>query len=234
MYQIRHLYYPVPLLGKEIILKIWTTHIIDTKFRERIAFEPYLMINESTKTLQHLCDAELVLCWQKGDKLAFSEIYRRHVLLLLKIAISKTNNKHIAEELVQNAFLKLFEHKKEINSGTSIKAYLYVSIRNQIFNFYRHEVVEDRYQEYCLQHLSEGDNSMSEIIETRELEKTLEVQIAALPKKCKAVFLLRRQENLSNRQIGFVLGISENTVEQHMRKALNRLKSSLSNLMSLF
>jgi RNA polymerase sigma factor (sigma-70 family) len=112
----------------------------------------------------------------------------------------------------------------------SVRAYLYVILKNNILNYYRKEVSRKRYQEYAAQ-LPQFDYSTQVTVESRELEKQLSNEIEKLPPKCRAVFKLSRHEHLSNKEIAARLGISENTVEQHMRKALRDLRSAFGGLM---
>ncbi len=205
---------------------------IRPKFRERL-LQPLLMIRKLTRSLHLSNDAHLITRWQQGDAQAFSQLYKAHVIDLLVVAMHKTNNRQSAEELVQNSFVKLLEHRDRLEADTSIKAYLYVILKNQILNYYRHELVEHRYINNMLNTESERGDSVMDIIETRELEKKLEIEIANLPGKCRTVYVMRRKENMTNKEISRILGISENTVEQHMRKAMNRLRNSLANLVEL-
>jgi RNA polymerase sigma-70 factor (family 1) len=191
------------------------------------------MIRKLTRSLHLSNDAQLITRWQLGDVQAFCQLYKTHVIDLLAVAMHKTNNRQSAEELVQNSFVKLLEHRDRLEADTSIKAYLYVILKNQILNYYRHELVEHRYINNMLSSGSERGDSVMDIIETRELEKKLEIEIANLPGKCRTVYVMRRKENMTNREISRILGISENTVEQHMRKAMNRLRNSLANLVEL-
>jgi RNA polymerase sigma-70 factor (ECF subfamily) len=178
-------------------------------------------------------DDELIALWQNGNELAFGALYQRHVVKLIAIAMNKVHDRDSAQELVQDAFVKLYKHKDVLAPDTSIRAYLYVILKNLILNHYRKQLIQHKYESYAIHQQSFQDNSTMEGIESRELEKRLHAEIEKLPEKCKAVFLLSRKENLSNKEIATTLNISENTVEQHMRKALSRLRGSLGHYMEL-
>ncbi|MBK0382090.1 RNA polymerase sigma-70 factor [Pedobacter sp. SD-b] len=183
--------------------------------------------------LENHKDDELVLLWKSGNENAFSELYKRYVLKLMAIAVNKTPSRDDAEELVQNSFLKFYQHKNSLEDKTSVFAFLYVILKNQILNYYRKQAVHQKYEAYISVNGKAEDNSLIERIETQDLEKQIEKAIDLLPEKCKKVFLLSRKKNLSNKEISKVLNISENTVEQHMRKALGRLRLSLRHFLYL-
>jgi RNA polymerase sigma-70 factor (family 1) len=174
------------------------------------------------------------LLWKSGKDDAFSILYDRYVLKLLSIAINKTKDREDAEELVQNCFFKFYERKREIEANTVVFAYLYVVLKNQILNYHRSLLVRQKYERYALANLNEVDNSLIENLESQEFERELANAIDLLPAKCQKVFLLSRECHFTNKEIATTLSISENTVEQHMRKALGRLRSSLKQYLTIW
>lgn len=175
-----------------------------------------------------LSDIELILLWQKGEELAFEAIYKRYAVQLLSIAYQKVGERDIAEDIVQEVFITLFRNKEAADSISSLFAYLYVTLKNKILDAYRRDVLQRKYVHHMnTSFVDERDNSPYFQIETRDLEKKLESEIERLPPQCGKVFKLSRQKHLSNKEIALQLGISENTVEQHMRKALRILRGNL-------
>lgn len=177
--------------------------------------------------LSQYTDNEIFLLWRNGNDLAFNEIYRRNIVKLLEIAIKKTICLDDAEELVQNAFIKLYQQRDVIKNDNNIFGYLCVILRNQVFNLVRDKKVQIDYETVSLQNPQSMDTL--EIIEYKELESFFERVIQTLPLKCREVFILSRKKFLSNKQIAHELNISENTVEQHIRKAIHRLRISIKN-----
>ncbi|QEH40645.1 RNA polymerase sigma factor [Chitinophaga sp. XS-30] len=174
-----------------------------------------------------LSDLELILLWQKGEERAFEMIYKRYAVQLLSIAYRKVGERDIAEDIVQEAFITLFKNKESANTIASLFAYLYVTLKNKILDAYRRDALQKKYAQHANIRFEVEDNSPYFQIETRDLEKKLESEIEKLPPQCGKVFKLSRQKHLSNKEIALQLGISENTVEQHMRKALRILRGNL-------
>lgn len=103
-------------------------------------------------------------------------------------------------------------------------AFLYIILKNKILSLHRRNIIHQRYQNLLKHSFNEAEEHTQTLIETRELETLLHAEIGKLPEQCRKVFQLRRNSFLSNKQVAENLSISENTVEQHMRKALRLLR----------
>jgi RNA polymerase sigma-70 factor (ECF subfamily) len=172
-------------------------------------------------------DDDLVLLWQQGNEYAFEKIYKRHATQLLAMAMRKTGDRTISEEFIQDVFLTLYNNKYRVSDVVSIEGYLCTILKNKILDHYRHSVVQKKYEEFVAQSYTELDFSTVKSLELKELQSHISEGIEKLPPKCKTVFKLSRHEYLSNKEIADRLQISENTVEQHMRRALRLLRTSL-------
>ena len=171
-------------------------------------------------------DKNLIRLWQKGHLMAFDIFYRRHVVQLVNFAAQKTD-RDTAKELVQDVFLDFFQKRDLIKPEEAVKAYLYGMLKHKIYNHYRQNKVALKYQEYLYQHPVNAHQGTESQVAQKELRTALQQNIDKLPPKCREVFKLSREEHLPHKEIAFKLNISVNTVEQHMRKAINRLKISL-------
>jgi RNA polymerase sigma-70 factor (family 1) len=176
-----------------------------------------------------LSDLELILLWQQGNDSAFEAIYKKYALSLLAQAMRKTNDRVIAEEMVHNTFITLYKHKKDAARLHSVGAYLCTILKNKILDHYKHESVVRKYSAFAANRPAKEEPSIETLVEVKELEALLMDNIEKLPPQCKRIFKLSRLEYLSNKEIAARLQISENTVEQQMRKALRILRSTLLN-----
>lgn len=142
--------------------------------------------------------------------------------------MQKTNDREVARELVQGVFVAFFHYRSAASEISSLKAYLYTMLKNRILDHFRHHQVREQYKTYATHLQADAHvNDVDAYVDTRELEKCLQEEILKLPPQCRQVFRLRREEELSNKEIAHQLNISENTVEQHMRKALRLLRHAL-------
>ena len=160
-------------------------------------------------------------------------LYKKHSVALLAIAYNKTGNRDNAKELVQESFINLYNHKDAIQENTSIRAYLYVILKNKIINIYYQAELHAKYTDYVLSQPPSPSVSPLAFVETRELEKLLKAEIEKLPPQCQLVFKLSREQHLSDKEIATELDISVNTVEQHKRKALRLLRTSLGGFLEI-
>ncbi|WP_228462738.1 RNA polymerase sigma-70 factor [Mucilaginibacter ginsenosidivorans] len=171
--------------------------------------------------------------WQQGTEYAFEILYKRHVVKLLSVASKKIDDTETAQEFVQDVFISLFERRDSFDPKTSLPAYLYVALKNRILNHYRHQSVQKRYEQYVvLQQPVVTETAISQL-QGKELEMQINEEIKKLPLQCRTVFLLSRSEGLPHKEIAAHLDISVNTVEQHMRKALRILRTSMGNYLHL-
>ena len=171
-------------------------------------------------------DKKLIRLWQKGHIMAFDIFYRRHVGQLVNFAAQKTG-RETAKNLVQDVFLDFFQKRDLIKPEEAVKAYLYAMLKHKIYNHYRQNKAALKYQEYLSHHPTNENHGTQSQVAQKELHSALRRNIDKLPPKCREVYKLSREEHLPHKEIAFKLNISVNTVEQHIRKALSKLKTSL-------
>lgn len=174
-------------------------------------------------------DAELIQLWTNGDEAAFDTLYKRYVIRLLNTAFQKTNSRELAQELVQDVFMELYLHRHRITIHTSLQGYIFTILKNKILNHYRHELVQKKYRQFITYRGEQHTHDSGKSLEGKELQEKIRSAIDDLPAQCRTVFLMSRENHLSNKQIAEQLNISINTVEQHIRKARRVLREALGN-----
>ncbi len=158
---------------------------------------------------------------QNGEDEAFAFVYRKYFDELYNYALKKTADTELSRDLVQDIFLQLYIKK---DAQRNINGYLFTSLRNRILNFWQRELVQNRYTQILKKQPEPATNNAGISLEMKEAEASLNKVVDTLPPQCKKVFLLKREQNYTNNKIAEELGISINTVEQHMRKAIRILK----------
>jgi len=156
-----------------------------------------------------------------NDELAFSELYQRHVRLLVHVAMRKTGSKTTAEDLVQETFVKFWLGRHKFDIRKNIQAYLNGMLKNCIITLYHRE------HKKIVVSLDEVENPLAddtqEHLNLNVLSELYEQSLLKLPSKCRSAFELSRK-GYSLKEIAQNMEISEKTVEAHISKALRILR----------
>ena len=169
---------------------------------------------------------------RSGDRLIFERLFRLHYTPLTSYARYILKNPTIAEEMVQEIFLKLWENHSAIIIGISVKAYLYRAVHNHCVNYIKNARINARLSEEAIREMRYHadlalQNFSEELLEkmvTTELEVKLNDAIEKLPPQCREIFQLSRKDDLSYIQIALKLGLSVNTIKTQIMRALERLR----------
>ncbi|MEC3878233.1 RNA polymerase sigma-70 factor [Parapedobacter sp. 10938] len=169
-------------------------------------------------------DEELIAALADSDQFAFTEIYERYWKKLLAISLRHTEDQTLAEEIVQEVFIALWNRRNQVVIR-SLDGYLATAIKfgalKSIYKARRHQEIEQTNVYHADQQLDE------EKIDARFLKEYVDGIIEQLPEKCKLVFRYSREEYKSNREIAQALSISEKAVEAHITRALRFLRLNL-------
>lgn len=174
--------------------------------------------------------------WQSisaGDELAYEGLFKSHFAELTLYAMRFVRGMENAEEIVQDIFFNLWNNREKLNVNTSIKSYLYRSVKNTCLNVLKHQKVEDRYQKYLSRELQGEEMNADNWMVESELSDKISKAIDKLPPERKKVFVLSRFEELKYKEIAEKLNISIKTVETQMGKALKFLREELKDYLPL-
>lgn len=137
-------------------------------------------------------------------------------------------NKDLAEDFVQDVFVKFWQKISSFNSDISVKKYLYTSVRNSCLNYLEHLKVRNKYFEEKLFEVRSEKYFLQEMIET-EVQRIIHQAIKELPVKCREILILSL-DGLKNPEIADQLNISVNTVKRQKSIAYNHLRKRLQTL----
>lgn len=170
-------------------------------------------------------EQEMITLIQAGDEKAFEQAFKKYARPLHAYGYTLLNDSHIAEELIQDLFLKIWDQRNTLTIHTSLKAYLYRSLHNDCMNHIRHLKVKRNYESTMIK-ASDTINQLQPDngLEFKEIQQKLRTGMNKLPEACRTVFQLSRFEHLTYREIATQLGISIKTVENQMGKAFKILR----------
>jgi RNA polymerase sigma-70 factor (family 1) len=169
----------------------------------------------------------LIRAFKNGDQKAFEKLFERYHKKLYAYLMRLLDSKEDAEEIVQESFIKIWEKREEFIEGYSFDAFLFTIAKNTFLNFTREKVnrrvFEDHFQ--LINEVASGKTDDYVIFkETREIIRLI---IEGMPPRRREVFMMRKVEGLSRKEISEKLGISVITVDSQLLKANTYLKDEL-------
>lgn len=181
-----------------------------------------------------LSEKQVLATIQSGNESAFEMIFRSYYQPLCRYAYSFLEDKEEAEEVVQSAFITIWEKRKSLDIQTSLKSYLYRMVRNACLNVIKHEKIKQQHVAHELAVTEATYESVAQKVYATELELKISEAMKTLPEQCRLVFQLSRFEELKYQEIADQLQISVKTVENHMGKALKIMREQLKEYLPLF
>ncbi len=173
-----------------------------------------------------LSDINFLIKLKKGNLEAYDYLVDSYCHELCVYAGSLARDKYAAEDIVQNVFLKLWEQRAKLNSKFSIKSFLYRSVYNEFIDQYRKKVtlteVENEYNRRLNSMVTSENTS-----EINDLIALVKEEIQHLPPRCKEMFILSKQEGLTNIEIAQYLKVSTKAVERQMTRAFSIIRKKV-------
>ncbi len=163
-----------------------------------------------------------------GDADAYTAVYELYKDRIFAFAYSLTKSKDIAEETVQEVFLRLWEKRSQIKLGTSFTAYIKAIAYNHIIDFFRQVKRSAALKETLQENMETLRNTNEEVLISKNLELLYKHAIELLPPQKKRVYLLGRDGCLSYDEIAAEMNISKNTVRNHMTEAIRLIRQYIS------
>ncbi|RZS93257.1 RNA polymerase sigma factor [Aquimarina brevivitae] len=161
----------------------------------------------------------------------FDHFFKGHAKLLRNFIYYKFGDLDQAEDIVQDAFIKLWNNCKEVPLEKA-KSYIYTVANNFAISLTRHQKVKFKYQNYIVSNTSDATNESSPdfVIEEKEFEEKLKKAIAALPDRQREVFLLSRIDKKTYKEIAELSDVSVKAIEKLMHKALSTLRDKIGDI----
>lgn len=169
-------------------------------------------------------------CVRAGDPGAFEALFHAYHAPLCAFAYRYVGARDLAEDIVQEIFLFVWERRETWDVRTSVKSYLFTAVRNAALSYLRHERVVRRREAETVE-LFDGRSAGADAeADAAETLAAVQQAVGRLPERCRLAFTLHREQGLTYSEIAEVLGISPRTVEVQMGRALKSLRKSLAGL----
>lgn len=176
---------------------------------------------------------ELLMRVSAGDEFAFREIYNHYHGKVYALGMYLTHSDFLAEEIVQDAFMRIWLNRDTLQEVVNFKAYFKTIARNVAFDYLRATAAEKlAHQEMMFK--SEGiELSVEHTSVSKEYERIYQEAIATLSPKRKRAYLLSRQAGLKNAEISAEMEISLYTVKEHLKLASRQIRAYMDKRISI-
>jgi len=172
-------------------------------------------------------DKLLVLQLNNNEVEAFDALFHKYSEKLFRFSFSLLKNKEDAQGIVQEAFLRIWKKRQEIDSAKSFKSFLFSISYNLIVDRLRLRLKDQEYRKFLV-HFFESENyELTNDLDYDKIVLQIRNAVEELPAKRKQIYTLSRELGLSHKEIAARLNISVKTVENQITLALKHLKTKL-------
>jgi RNA polymerase sigma-70 factor, ECF subfamily len=200
-------------------------------------------VKDAGPSRSEVTDEALMVRFQSGDRAAFAVLVRRHQSPLYNFALRQLRSGSAAEEVVQDAFVRVVHNAAEFKHASRFSTWLYTITRNLCIDHVRkralrnHPSLDESKRDgrgsggegpTLGERTADSRANVERAAVTVEIRERLLAAVDELPDEQREVFLLREVSNVPFKEIAEIVGVPENTVKSRMRYALERLQAALS------
>lgn len=165
---------------------------------------------------------------KNGSFHAFERLYNMYSGKLYNFIMRiSSGNQYMAEEVVQSAFIRVWEVRERVEPESSFISFLCTIAKNLLMNMYQRQTVEYVYNEYLKNTGVDRDSQTEESIDLRFLNEYIDSLAEELPEQRKKIFILSKRQNYTNKEIAEMMGISESTVATQLSLAVKFMREQL-------
>lgn len=172
-------------------------------------------------------ERSLILRLIEGDEDAFCELYATYKNRLIYFAMRFLKSREYAEDVFQDVFTLVWQSRRFINPDASFSSYLYTIMRNRILNQLRNAANEEKLKESILSQALDYTEDTKREVMLNDLKSLISHALQQLTPRQREIFEMSREAQLSHKEIADKLGISVNTVQEHISTSLKLIRTYL-------
>ena len=172
-------------------------------------------------------EKELLNRLATGDENAFVTIFNTYQDYIFKVVYQFVKSQALAEELVQDIFLKVWQERQKLPEVQHFRNWLFILARNYLLRTIRRMALERKVRRVWTEERPINENSTDYKLRNSQFNELLQQTINNLPPQQQAVLRLAKEQYLTYDEIAQQLSISPNTVRMHMSKALAAVRRAL-------
>ena len=176
---------------------------------------------------RHYSESELLRLVAEGDEQAFKNLFHQYWDNIYGVSLMLTKSAVLAEDMVQEIFLKVWLKKEQLPGVENFGNFIFIIARNHIFDTLRKKSREQEFTKHLITYFKTDPNNPEQELLQKESKNLVQNAINNLPGQQRLVYQLSRDKGLSQEEIADQLGLSRNTVRNHMARALQAIREFL-------
>jgi len=176
---------------------------------------------------RHLNEENKLGSTQESD-CSFESIFKAHEQAVFRLAVKVTKSNLLAADIVQEVFLKIWEHRTELEHIRNIDAWVTRIVKNKLVDFIRKASADERLKATLWRNMQEAELSAEQLLDAKESDILLRKAVEELPEQRRLVYRLNRESGLKYHEIAKELSISKHTVKNQLSLALKFLQKQFS------
>lgn len=171
-----------------------------------------------------MTDHELLRLVSEGDQQSFAVLFRRHWGRVFETSRRMLRSEHLAEEAVQEVFLRMWRKREGLSDVNSFDSYLFIAVRNHVLNVLRRNAARMERLDTQAEGVPDDGMGLERQLQQKDLLSLIDQAVNGLPRQQRVAFRLAHQSGLGVNDIGMAMGISRNSVRTHLARALQSLR----------
>lgn len=172
-------------------------------------------------------EKELFARMSAGDEAAFTQIFYHYTQRIYHYILNKTKSPGIAEEIVQEVFIKIWQSRESFSGLSNYEAFLFSMASNKLIDFLRKMAHQDNLKKQVWQTISNISNTTIEELDLKHSRELINKAVERLSPQRRKIFLMNKEQGLSRQEIADRLNLSVNTVNNHLNEAVRLVKEYL-------
>ncbi len=169
-------------------------------------------------------EQELIARVINGEETAFATLFRHHHRKIYEVALLLTHSETVAEELVQEVFLKVWTKRTTLAAIEDFESWLFIVARNDAFKALRRSA-RAKSLLYELGHLQDITHETDEWVHSRNYHALLNKAISQLPPRQQMAWRLSKEEGLKREEVARIMQIKPDTVKEHLAMAIKNIRT---------
>lgn len=172
-------------------------------------------------------ERELFVRLSQGDEEAFTQIFYHYTQRIYHYILGKTKSAEVAEEIVQEVFMKIWTMRERLDTVANYESYLFAMAGNKVLDWFKKMAYEEKIKMHIWKTIGESSNATIEDLDLRHSQDLINKAVDQLSPQRKKIFLLNKREGLSRQEIADELSLSVSTVNNHLNEAVRQVKEYL-------